>query len=102
MHDIELSPTARMAHYVIATKMGFEIPAISLVGEISSMLHPGYGWGEPYAAYQPALLDPPAGADVLDTWQIYYRMAQKLGVEAEMRSGPSDGHGTRAQHGRYL
>ena len=81
MHDIELSPTARMAHYVIATKMGFEIPAISLVGEISSMLHPGYGWGEPYAAYQPALLDPPAGADVLDTWQIYYRMAQKLGLK---------------------
>ena len=81
MHDIELSPTARMAHYVIATKMGFEIPAISLVGEISSMLHPGYGWGEPYAAYQPALLDPPEGADVLDTWQIYYRMAQKMGLK---------------------
>ena len=29
IHDIELSPTARMAHYVIATKTGFEIPAIS-------------------------------------------------------------------------
>jgi anaerobic selenocysteine-containing dehydrogenase len=86
MHDIELSPTARMAHYVIATKMGFEIPAISLVGEISSMLHPGYGWVEPYAAYQPALLEPPEGSDVLDTWQIYYRMARKLGLRLKLRS----------------
>ncbi len=84
MHDIELSPTARMAHYVIATKMGFEIPAFSLVGEISSMLHPGYGWVEPYAAYQPALLDPPAGSDVLDSWQIYYRVAQKLGLDLKL------------------
>jgi anaerobic selenocysteine-containing dehydrogenase len=86
MHDIEMSPTARMAHYVIATKMGFEIPAISLVGEISAMLHPGYGWVEPYGAYQPALLDPPQGADVLETWQTYYRIARKLGLKLKMRS----------------
>jgi len=87
MHDVEMSPTARMAHYVIATKMGFEIPAISLVGEISSLLHPGYGWVEPYGAYQAALLAPPAGADVLDSWQIYYRMARKLGLRLKLRSG---------------
>ena len=86
IHDIELSPTARMAHYVIATKMGFEIPAISQVGEISSTLHPGYGWVEPYAAYQPALIDPPAGSDVLDAWQIYYRIAQKLGLRLKCGS----------------
>lgn len=84
MHDIELSPTARMAHYVIATKMGFEIPAISLTGEISAMIHPGYGWVEPYAAYQPALVEPPQGADVLDSWQIYYRIAQKLGLQLKL------------------
>ncbi len=87
IHDIELSPTARMAHYVIATKMGFEIPAISLVGEISSLLHPGYGWAEPYAAYHPALIDPPEGADVLEAWQIYYRMARKLGLQLKFGSG---------------
>jgi len=86
MHDIELSPTARMAHYVIATKMGFEIPAFSLVGEISATIHPGYGWAEPYAAYQPALLDPPEGADVLDTWQTYYRIARKLGLRLKVRA----------------
>jgi anaerobic selenocysteine-containing dehydrogenase len=87
IHDIEMSPTARMAHYIIATKTGFEIPAISLVGEISSMLHPGYGWAEPYAAYHPALIDPPPGADVLEAWQIYYRMARKLGLRLQFGSG---------------
>jgi len=87
IHDVELSPTARMAHYVIATRMGFEVPAISMVGEISSLLHPGYGWCEPYGAYQPALVDPPEGADVLESWQIYYRMARKLGLKLQMGSG---------------
>ncbi len=87
LHDIEMSPTARMAHYVIATKMGFEIPAISMVGEISSLLHPGYGWVEPYAAYQPALVEPPPGADVLDSWQIYYRMARKMGLKLQPSAG---------------
>jgi anaerobic selenocysteine-containing dehydrogenase len=87
MHDIEVSPTAQMAHYVIATKLEFEVPAISLVGEISSMLHPGYGWSDPYAAYHPALLDPPEGSDVLDAWQIYYRMAQKFGLQLKFGSG---------------
>jgi anaerobic selenocysteine-containing dehydrogenase len=86
IHDVELSPTARMAHYVIATKMGFEIPAISMVGEISAMLHPGYGWVEPYGAYQPALLDPPPGADVLETWQTYYRLARRLGLKLKLGS----------------
>jgi anaerobic selenocysteine-containing dehydrogenase len=87
MHDVELSPTAKMAHYVIATKIGFEVPAISLVGEISAMIHPGYGWVEPYGAYQPALLAPPPGADVLDTWQIYFRLARKLGLKLKLGGG---------------
>ena len=35
---------------------------------------------EPYAAYTPAIMDPPAEADLMDAWQIYYRVAQKLGL----------------------
>ena len=83
VHDVELplSPTAQLAHYVIATKKTFEIPLISQMNELVGMVHSGYGWVEPYGAYHPALFDPPEGSDILDSWQIYYRVAQKLGIQ---------------------
>lgn len=86
VHDVELSVTARMAHYIIATKMPFEIPVMTQINELLSMFHPGYGWVEPYGAYQPALFDPPAEFDVLEAWQIYYRVAQRLGLQLEYPS----------------
>lgn len=80
--DIErnLSPTARSAHYVIATTLQFETSVTTQFWDIVSHFHSGYGWAEPYAAYHPAIMPPPAGSDVLEPWQIYYRVAQKLGM----------------------
>jgi len=43
-------------------------------------VHYGYPWTKPYAAYQPAALEPPKGADLMEAWEIYYRVAQKLGL----------------------
>ncbi len=81
IHDYTLTPTARMADYVIATKLQFEVPSLTILNEmIGAYVHPGYGHNEPYAAYQPAVMTPPAGADVLESWQIYYRMAQRLSL----------------------
>lgn len=80
-HDIGLSGTARMADYVVATKLQLEVPFISQLGEVASNIHPGYGWIEPYAAYQAAVLDPPADTDLLEGWQLYYRLARNLGVQ---------------------
>ncbi len=77
----ELTPTSKLADYVIATKLLFETASITLNTESSYTLHPGLGWEEPYAAYQKAILQPPADADVLETWQIYYRIAQRLDLE---------------------
>lgn len=81
MHDVELSTTSRVASYIIPTKLQLEIPAISQLEEQVSTLHPGYGWAEPYAAYHRVVLNPPEGSDILDAWQIYYRLAQKLGLK---------------------
>jgi anaerobic selenocysteine-containing dehydrogenase len=83
MHDLELSATSAMADYVIATKMPLEVPAFSHINEVSGLVHPGYNWTEPYAIYQPALLAPPAGSDLMESWQLYYRVAQKLGLALE-------------------
>jgi anaerobic selenocysteine-containing dehydrogenase len=78
--DVEYSPTARMADYVVATKMTFETPSITQVTEVIKYFHPGYGFRAPYAQYTPALIDPPAGSDLIEDWQLYYRVAQRLGL----------------------
>ncbi len=84
MHDVELTATSVLAHYVIATKSQLEIPAMSHLGEVCGTVHPGYAWTEPYAMYQPATIPPPDGSDLLESWQIYYRVAQRLGLTLEV------------------
>jgi anaerobic selenocysteine-containing dehydrogenase len=79
-HDIAFSVTSRRADYVIATALPFEVPVMSHWPELMGRFHPGYGWAEPYAAYQPALVGPPAGSDIMEAWQLYYRLARHLGI----------------------
>ena len=47
---------------------------------MAGITHPGYGWDDPYACYNPAILEPPEDAELLDSWQIYFRVAKKLGI----------------------
>ena len=86
VHDVEFSATARMADYVIATRMQFEVPIMSQINEMLSLFHPGYGWIEPYGAYQPALFEPPPDSDLMEPWQIYYRVAQSLDLNLKYPS----------------
>jgi len=85
-HDVELTATSSLAHYVVATKTQLEMPQMTQSAEMAGLIHPGYGWTEPFAHYQPAVLDPPPGSDLLEAWQIYYRIARKLGLELQMFS----------------
>jgi anaerobic selenocysteine-containing dehydrogenase len=80
-HDIEETATARLAHYVFASTLSFEIPAMTASGEFNGKLHHGYGWNQPYAAFFPALVSPPAGSDVLDPWRVYYRLGARMGYQ---------------------
>jgi anaerobic selenocysteine-containing dehydrogenase len=72
--------TSELADYVIATYTQLEVSASSRAMETVYETHPGYGWTEPYAFYHPAVLEPPEGSDLMEAWQIYYRVAQKLGL----------------------
>ena len=85
-HDIEMSPTARVSDYVIASRLGFEIPVLSFLVELNSVFHQGYGYPDPFGAAQPALVDPPAGSDVIDAWRLYYRLGRHLGLQLECGS----------------
>jgi len=79
--DVEYSPTARLAEYVVATKLGLETPGMTQGTELIKYFHFGYGFAQPFAKYSPAVVDPPPGADVIEDWQLYYRIAQQLNLE---------------------
>jgi anaerobic selenocysteine-containing dehydrogenase len=89
--DLELSATSMLADYVIATYHQLEVPAASSHSEMLSLFHPGYAWPEPYGFYRAAAVEPPEGADLMESWQIYYRVAQKLGLALSYSSFVSDG-----------
>jgi anaerobic selenocysteine-containing dehydrogenase len=79
-HDVTMTATAELADYVIATYDQLETPAMSQLPETIGDIHPGYDWHEPYACYRAPLVSPPADADLMESWQIYFRVAQKLGL----------------------
>lgn len=88
VHDVEISATSAYADYIIATYDQLETSAVSASNEAVGDIHHGYDWHEPYAFYRAALVPPPAGSDLMESWQIYYRMAQKMGLPLAYIAGP--------------
>jgi len=77
--DVEMSNTARLAHYVVPDLMGLETPAVSQFTEASKyygLWTQGFEW--PYAMYAPAVVDPPGGSDLIEIWQFFYEVAKRL------------------------
>lgn len=82
-HDVEMTSTAELADYVIATYTQLETPAMSQIAEMVGEIHPGYDWHEPYGFYHEPVVKPPEGSDLMESWQVYYRVAQKLGLSLD-------------------
>ncbi len=83
--DPQLSATAELADYVIGPKFGFELPAISFANEGMVTYGLSIGYQEPWAMYQPALIEPPAGSDVIEDWRFFYELARRLEIPLGMR-----------------
>lgn len=88
--DPMLSATARLAHYVFAPRFGFETPALTFANEGITVYGLSIGYQEPFAQYQPALVEPPAGADVLEDWRVFYELARGMGLGLAWRGEPID------------
>jgi anaerobic selenocysteine-containing dehydrogenase len=88
--DPMLSETARHAHYVIGPRFGFESPAITFGNEGITVYGLSLGYPEPYAQYQPQLIEPPAGSDVLEDWRIFYELGRRMGYPLAFRGQPFD------------
>jgi anaerobic selenocysteine-containing dehydrogenase len=88
--DPMLSATARHAHYVIGPRFGFESPAITFGNEGITVYGLSLGYPEPYAQYQPTLIEPPTGSDVLEDWRIFFELGRYMGLPLAFRGQPLD------------
>ena len=86
MEDIELlvvidhrmSQTAEFADYVFAPRLSLER------ADVPPFMDRWFR--APYACYTPAVLDPEG--DLLNDWEVYWEIAQRLGVEIALPGGP--------------
>jgi anaerobic selenocysteine-containing dehydrogenase len=79
-----MSATARLAHYVVAPKLTLEQPGMTLPPE--TLIPYAMGYGVPYAQYSPKIVDPPAGSDLIEEWEFFYRLAQQMGLSLAVES----------------
>jgi anaerobic selenocysteine-containing dehydrogenase len=83
--DPWMSSTARLADYVIAPKMSYETPGTTILVDGVMAGRTFYGPAEAYAHYTPAIVDPPAGSDVIAEWEFFYGLARRMHLQLELR-----------------
>jgi anaerobic selenocysteine-containing dehydrogenase len=82
--DPVITETGNYAHYIVAPKVQYETTTTTMF-EMVSALFPLYRVIEPYAAVAPPLVQPPAGADVIDDWQFFYELARHMGLSLTLK-----------------
>jgi anaerobic selenocysteine-containing dehydrogenase len=78
--DPKIGATTRLADYVVAPKLSLETPGVSVSSEGIEQTYVAMGYSEPYAQYAPAIATPPAGSDVIEEWEFFYGLAQRMGL----------------------
>ncbi len=81
--DIRMTATAHLAHYVVASPMTLEVPGATYFVEWLKYIGVSRGLETPWAQYAPKIVDPPAGADVMDDREFFFRLAQSMRLELE-------------------
>ncbi len=85
--DPRLSETARLAHYVIAPRLSLETHGTSAMVEMfGHTAGPGWGFTRPYALVARPVVEPPAGSDLLDDWELVYELARAMGLRLRLAS----------------
>ena len=82
--DPYMSNSARLADYVIPPTMQYERADLP-VSAYGFQFFP-----EPWVAYTPALLKPPAGSDVVEEWYFFWALAKRLGKSLTFAGSPMD------------
>ncbi len=83
--DPHMSATGALADYVFAPKLSMEVESTTAANELFSNFGPGWGYEVPYTHVTPPVLDPPAGSDLREEWEILYLIARRLGLELSIK-----------------
>jgi anaerobic selenocysteine-containing dehydrogenase len=79
--DIKMSATAKLCDYVIAPRLSLEAPSTTSPNEALVYYGVSPGYPEPYAQYADKVVDPPRGSDVIEEWEFFYGLAQRMGLQ---------------------
>jgi anaerobic selenocysteine-containing dehydrogenase len=85
--DVQMTTTARLAHYVIPAQLPFEMPGTSSFSDFMCLFSTAWGLPRAFAQYTPALVEPPAGSEVIELWRVVYRIAQQMKLELQLFPG---------------
>jgi anaerobic selenocysteine-containing dehydrogenase len=96
--DVRMSATAKLASYVIAPKASLEAPGMSMGLETMENMGAAYTIPEPFAIHSPRIVDPPPGSELIEEWEFYYGLAQRMGLQLEL-GAPQSIFGTPREAG---
>jgi anaerobic selenocysteine-containing dehydrogenase len=74
--DSFMTPTAKLAHYVLPTRLMYERPDLPC-WQAESV----YYSSKPYARYTRAVAKPPLGSQIVDDVEIFWGLAKRLGIK---------------------
>jgi len=83
--DVKMTPTAVLADYVIACKMHLETSGVSYLGEGLAFYSTGVGIDTSFGQYSPVIVNPQKGSQVVEEWEVYYGLCQRLGLQFTLR-----------------
>jgi anaerobic selenocysteine-containing dehydrogenase len=83
--DHRMTQTAQFADYVLPPRLSLER------SDVPPFMDRWFR--SPYACYTPAIIDNPEG-DLLNDWEVYWEIAERLGIEIELPGGKIP-HGER-------
>jgi anaerobic selenocysteine-containing dehydrogenase len=82
--DPELSATSALADYVIAPPLTLETPGMTQSVEALKFYTIGLGYPRPWAQYSPAIVEPPAGHDLVEEWAFFHGLAKRMQLELQV------------------
>ena len=87
--DVRMTPSARLADYILAPKITMETASCSYGIESLELYVGSWGMPEPFGIYAPALCDTPEGSDLLEEWEFFWGLGKKLDVPITLHRSES-------------
>lgn len=82
--DIKKTQTSKLAHYILPPPMALEVAGSSRYNELLYWYGVGNGYQKPFAQWSPPVVGLPQDSDLIEEWQVFYGLAQRLGLELEI------------------